>query len=66
MTTASGVSVRLLAALGAALALVPVGIFLLGRGYPSVALALVNVLLIAGSLYYLFSPAESAHEHTAG
>ena len=55
-----------MAALGAALALIPVAIFLFGRGYPSVALALVNVLLIAGSLYYLFSPAEAAHEHAAG
>lgn len=55
--TAGGFPVRLLAALGAALALLPVGAFLLWRASPSVVLALVNVALIAGCLYYLFAPA---------
>lgn len=60
MTSDDGLSVRLLAAITTGLALVPVGIFLLGRGELSVVLSLVNVLLIAGSLYYLFGPAEIA------
>lgn len=63
--TAETVSARLLAALAAALALGPVGAFLVGRGEPSVVLALVNVLLIAGSIYYLFGPAEIDHGHGA-
>lgn len=65
MTTAGDVSVRLLATLGAALALLPVGAFLIWRVAPSVTLALVNVVLIAGSLYHLFGPAEAGHEHAA-
>lgn len=61
--TTDDVPVRLLAALGAALALVPVAIFLIWRPAPSVTLALVNVVLIAGSLFYLFGPADVGHEH---
>lgn len=63
MTTTGDVPVRLLAAAGAALAVFPVGAFLLWQAMPSVTLALLNVALIAGSLYYLFGPAEGNHEH---
>lgn len=66
MTTARGASVSLLAALTAALALFPVGAYLIGIAAPSVALALVNVVLIAGCLYYLFGPAEASHDPAAG
>ena len=66
MSATRGVSVQLMAALATALALIPVAVFLIGRGTPSVVLALVNVVLIAGCLYYLFSPAESHHEPAAG
>ena len=57
------VPVRLLAALATALALGPVVAFLIGRAAPSVGLAVVNVLLIAGCIYYLFGPAEGDHGH---
>jgi hypothetical protein len=63
MTTTGDVPVRLLAAAGAMLAVLPVGAFLLLQAMPSVTLALVNVALIAGSLYYLFGPVEGDHEH---
>jgi hypothetical protein len=46
----------------ALLALVPVAIFAFVRGEPLVGIALVNVLLIFGSLYVAFSPV-SGHGH---
>lgn len=46
------------------LALVPVALFAADRGEPVVAVALVNVLLIAGSLYVALSPvAGGGHGH---
>lgn len=57
------VPTRLIAAIAAALALGPVAAFLIGRADPSVGLAVVNVLLIAGCIYYLFGPAEGGHGH---
>lgn len=49
----------------ALLALVPVVAFLTGRLEPVVALALVNVVIIATSLYWMFGPsrAERASAH---
>ncbi|MFT4885135.1 MAG: hypothetical protein ACI8U4_002655 [Natronomonas sp.] len=46
----------------ALLALVPVATFAFMRGEPLVGIALVNVLLIFGSLYVAFSPV-SGHGH---
>ncbi|MGM0591310.1 MAG: hypothetical protein ACQETI_06720 [Halobacteriota archaeon] len=56
-------STRFVAALVALLALVPVALFLLRRPAPVVALSLVSVVIIAGSVYYMLSPAEAEH-HT--
>lgn len=39
----------------ALLALIPVAAFILDRADPSVGLAILNVLLIAVSLYFMFS-----------
>jgi hypothetical protein len=50
---------RHLAALATLLALVPVAVFLTERSDPVVALSLVSVVVIAGSLYGLFGPAEA-------
>jgi hypothetical protein len=48
---------QLLAALTALLALIPVAFYANGQATIA-AVALVNVLIVAGSLYYMFSPAE--------
>lgn len=64
MMTTRDVPVRWLAGAGAMLAVFPVGAFLLLQSMLSVTLALVNVALIAGSLYYLFGPEEGDHEQT--
>jgi hypothetical protein len=53
---------QLLAGLGL-LALAPVAVFLLARGDFIVAFAVVNTLLIVGSVYLMFSPVEGGHEH---
>lgn len=52
------VSIRLLAAALAAVATLPAVAFYLDRGYLVVAVALVNVLLIAGSLYTMLAPED--------
>lgn len=50
------VSLRLgLASLGS-IALIPVVLYAIGRSEPVVALSVVSVLLIAASLYLMFSP----------
>ncbi|MEF8775138.1 MAG: hypothetical protein V5A43_01385 [Haloarculaceae archaeon] len=55
------------AVLVALLALVPVGIMVAYAGVtPLTALTLLNVVIIAGSLYYMFGPAESEHVEPAG
>lgn len=59
-------SVRRVAPVVALLALVPVAVFLFVRGTPAVALALVNVALIAGSVYVLLSASESETRAGAG
>lgn len=51
-------SIQRVASAVALLALVPALLFLVYRGTLSVALALVNVLLIAGSVYTMLSDAE--------
>ncbi|WP_255197855.1 hypothetical protein [Halorarius litoreus] len=53
------VSIRLLAPAVAAAATLPAVAFYLDRGYLIVAVALVNVLLIAGSLYTMLAPEEA-------
>ncbi|MHB9285880.1 cytochrome-ba3 oxidase subunit [Halobacteriales archaeon Cl-PHB] len=50
-------------ALAALLGLLPVAAFLFGRGDYVVAVALVNVVLIFGSLYVALSPVEGGHGH---
>lgn len=52
------VSIRLLAPALAAAATLPAVAFYLNRGYLIVAVALVNVLLIAGSLYTMLAPED--------
>ncbi|WP_254839170.1 cytochrome-ba3 oxidase subunit [Natronomonas marina] len=52
-------------ALVALLALVPVGVFAVASGEPVVAVALVNVLLIFGSLYVALSPVTGGGHGTA-
>lgn len=47
-----------IAAVGS-LALVPVVLYAIGRSDPLVAFSVVCVVLIAGSLYLMFGPAES-------
>jgi hypothetical protein len=54
------VSTRLFAPVVAAVALLPVAVFLLDRGNPIIAVAFVNVLLIAGCLYTMLAPEERA------
>ena len=51
------VSLRLLAALLVSVALVPVVLFLLGKGELSVLTSVGCVLLIAASVFVMFSPA---------
>lgn len=55
---------QLLAALGL-LAIPSVLVYLLFRGQPFIAVAFLNVLIIVGSVYYLFSAPEeeSGHGH---
>lgn len=53
--------IRLVATLLALVALVPGALFLLDRSAFVVALSLVSVLLIAGSLYTMLAPAEAPH-----
>ena len=55
------VSLRVAATLVALVALVPAALWLTTRSAPVVALALVNVLLLAGSVYPLFGPADDGH-----
>ncbi|MEF8818790.1 MAG: hypothetical protein V5A31_09890 [Haloferacaceae archaeon] len=52
---------RVAAALVALVALVPAALWLTTRSTPVVALALVNVLIIAGSIYTLFGPSPGGH-----
>ncbi len=52
------------AALISLVALVPVAVFALDRNDPWVALSAVCVVVIAASVYYMFSPAEE--DATAG
>ncbi|MFB6097414.1 MAG: cytochrome-ba3 oxidase subunit [Haloferacaceae archaeon] len=59
-------SVRRVAPVVALLALVPAAVFLFVRGTPVVALALVNVVLIAGSVFVLLSTSESEARAGAG
>ena len=58
MSASNSWSVRRIAPVAALLALVPAALFLLVEGAPSVALALVNVVLIAGSVYVMLSASE--------
>jgi hypothetical protein len=53
---------QLLAGLGL-LALPAVVAFFLARGELVVGFAVVNVLLIVGSVYLMFSPVETEHGH---
>lgn len=53
---------QVLAAIGL-LALPSVLVFLLFRGGWIVSFAVVNTLLIVGSLYYMMSPIEGATDH---
>jgi hypothetical protein len=46
-------------ALVSLLALVPVALFMTGRSAPRVVLSAGCVVLIAGSLYYMFSTSEA-------
>lgn len=56
---------QLLAGIGL-LALIPVVVFLLNRGETIVALSIVNVFIIVGSIYTMFSPIENEeHGHSA-
>jgi len=50
----------------ALLALVPVVAFIVGDASPIVALSLVSVLIIGGSLYLMFSPSEADVAATKG
>ncbi len=54
MATASPLKIALLSLI----ALVPVALFIAGRSDPRVLLSAGCVLLIAGSLYYMFSGSE--------
>ena len=47
-------------ALVSLLALVPVALFMIGRADPRVLLSAGCVLLIAGSLYYMFAGSEAS------
>ena len=53
---------QLLAGLGL-LALLPVVVFFLAKGELIVSFAVVNTLLIVGSVYLMFSPTETDHDH---
>lgn len=55
---------QVLAVLGL-LSLAPVIAFLLARGEMIVGFAVVNVLIIVGSIYYMMSPVEGDHGHSA-
>ena len=50
-----GISPRILAAGLALLAIVPIGIYAASRNAPYMLLSIVSILLIAGSLYAMFS-----------
>lgn len=54
-------SFRVAATLVALVALVPAALWLTNRSTPVVALSLVSVLVIAGSVYTLFGPADDGH-----
>lgn len=54
-------SPRILAAVLAVLVVAPVVVFQLQTDTASLALSLVSVAVIVGSLYTMFSPAESGH-----
>jgi acetyl-CoA carboxylase alpha subunit len=47
----------------ALLAIVPIVAFLLGRSTPVVALAVVNVFIIAWSIYTMLSPSDHKQAH---
>jgi len=47
------------------LALVPVALYAVGASTVA-AIALVNVVLVAGCLYYMFGPSENEHAHASG
>lgn len=49
---------RLVAPIVALVALIPGALFILARGEMVVLLSTVSVVLIAASLYYIFSPVE--------
>ncbi len=55
------VSPRILAALLALVVVVPVVIFQLETTAASLALSLVSVAVLVGSLFLLFSPPETTH-----
>lgn len=57
---------RLLAALLALLALVPVVLFLLGKGELSVLTSIACVVLIAASVFVMFSPVDHGAAGPAG
>lgn len=54
-----------LAAGTALLALLPVALYVVGHS-TFTALALLNVVLVAGCLYYMFGPSESERAHATG
>ncbi len=54
-------SPRMLAALLAVVVVVPVAAYQVETTTASLALSLVSVAVIVGSLYLLFSPAETTH-----
>jgi hypothetical protein len=53
---------QLLAPIGL-LAIPSIAVYLLFRGQPFIAVAFLNVLLIVGSVYYLFSAPEDENGH---
>jgi len=59
------VQLRRLAAGLLLLALVPVALYAAGQSTLAV-ISLVNVVLVAGCLYYMFGPSESERTHVAG
>ncbi len=59
--TPMSLSPRILAAAIAVLVVVPVAAYQLGTTTASLALSLVSVAVIVGSLYTMFSPAEGSH-----
>jgi hypothetical protein len=59
-------SFRVAAALVALVALVPAALWLTNKSAPVVALSLVSVLLIAGSVYTMFGSATGGGESVEG